>query len=92
VLAVACGPATVAALGRWRRHGATLVASTLVGVLVADLSGYTKGEVERIWLPFVPFLVLATAWLPTGRSSRRAWLGGQLVVALAVQVALRSHW
>jgi hypothetical protein len=74
------------------RPGRYFVVANLVVLAVADLSGFSKGEVERIWLPFVPFLVLATAWLPTGAWSRRAWLGGQLGVALAVQVALRSHW
>lgn len=92
VLVVACGPATIAALGRWRSKGSTLVAAALLGAFAADLSGYTKGEVERIWLPFVPFLVLATAWLPDRPAARRTWLGTQLGTALLVQVALRSHW
>ncbi len=92
VLAVACGPAAIAALGRWRAKGSTLVAGALVGVLAADLSGFTKGEVERIWLPFVPFVVLATAWLPDRPAARRTWLGAQLGVGLVVQVVLRSHW
>ncbi|MGA8978270.1 MAG: hypothetical protein WB473_04050, partial [Pedococcus sp.] len=42
----------------------TLVAGAVVAVLVADLSLMSKAEVERIWLPFVPWLLLSTAVLP----------------------------
>ncbi|WP_406070155.1 hypothetical protein [Micromonospora sp. NBC_01638] len=53
-----------------------------VAVLGADLSGLSKAEVERIWLPFAVWLLVATAWLPAG--SRRWWLAGQAITALAV--------
>ena len=36
---------------------------SLAVVALADLSGMSKAEVERIWLPFVPWAVLATAAL-----------------------------
>ncbi|MCF0094986.1 hypothetical protein B0E54_03844 [Micromonospora sp. MH99] len=56
--------------------------AALVAVLGADLSGLSKAEVERIWLPFVVWLLVATAHLPTG--SRRWWLAAQALTALAV--------
>jgi hypothetical protein len=92
VLGVAVGPATVAALA-WLRHRPTwwLAGGALAGVVVADLSTMSKGEVERIWLPAVPFLVLATATFPDLRW-RRGWLAAQLAAALALQLVLRSPW
>ncbi|MER7889833.1 hypothetical protein ABTX15_08430 [Micromonospora sp. NPDC094482] len=53
-----------------------------VAVAGADLSGLSKAEVERIWLPFAVWLLAATALLPAG--GRRWWLAGQVVTALAV--------
>ncbi len=41
-----------------------LVGATTVVVIVADASAMSKGEVERIWLPFVPWLTLSFALLP----------------------------
>ncbi len=92
VLAVAIGPAAVAGLAMLRDRAAWwLVGGALAGIVAADLSGMSKGEVERIWLPAVPFLVLATSAFTT-RLERRSWLGVQLVVALGLQVFLRSPW
>ncbi len=58
----------------------------LAVVVVADLSQHARGEVERIWLPFVPWLALAAP-----RSGRR-WLAAQAGVALVVQSVLVSPW
>ena len=44
--------------------GAAPRAAALAAVLVADLSQMSRGEVERIWLPFVPWLALAGARRP----------------------------
>ena len=43
-------------------------ARALLAVVLADLSGMSKAEVERIWLPFLPWVMLATAALPVGRA------------------------
>ncbi|WP_446220437.1 hypothetical protein [Micromonospora sp. IBHARD004] len=75
----------------WRdRAGRTLAAgptvllpvAAAVAVLAADLSGLSKAEVERIWLPFTVWLLVATAHLPA--STRRWWLLGQAGTALVV--------
>lgn len=89
-LALAIGPATavglVAAVRRWRSAAALLPLAALVAVLVADASLLSKGEVERIWLPFVPWLALAAP------GDRRAWLAAQALLALVLQGWLRSSW
>ena len=72
-----------------------LVGGALVVVALADLSGMSKAEVERIWLPFVPWVLLATAPLAATRirsGALRTWLCAQAAVAIAVQAAVRSPW
>ncbi|SCG36693.1 hypothetical protein [Micromonospora humi] len=51
-------------------------------VTAADLSGMSKAEVERIWLPFVVWLLVAAAHLPP--PTRRRWLAAQALTALLV--------
>lgn len=43
---------------------ALLVAAAVLALLVADLSGMSKAETERIWLPFALWLLPACAFLP----------------------------
>ncbi len=62
---------------------ASLVLATCGCLLLADLSLMSKAEVERIWLPFVPWALLGCALLP--RRWQRPALGLQVVTALAVQ-------
>jgi hypothetical protein len=100
-LSISAGPlagAAVAQLAGWRRHlrePADRVVALLAGagvamVLAADLSLMSKAEVERIWLPFVPWVLVACALLPD--SWRRRGLVLQVVVALAVQHLLVTGW
>ncbi len=90
-LLVTIGPAVVVALVRLRdRRVWWVVGGALAGIVIADVSGMSKGEVERIWLPFVPFLSVAAAGL-TGRSVRW-WLAAQVSGAVVLQVALESPW
>lgn len=96
-LAISAGPALTTALGHLAvgRRRAPRVILVLVGgaalaVLVADVSLMSKAEVERIWLPFVPWLLLATAALP------RAWVRPALTLqvgtALALQHLFNTFW
>jgi hypothetical protein len=90
-LAIAVGPAIAPALRRLRTTGpALLVAGALAGVALADLSLLSKGEVERIWLPWVPWILVATLALPHRR--RHPWLAAQAATGIALQLALRSSW
>jgi hypothetical protein len=61
-------------------------------VLVADLTGLSKAEVERIWLPCVPWVALAAAPLAATGASARRWLAVQLAVAVVLQLTFRSPW
>ncbi len=93
---MAAGVATV--LGRTRGllhdHSTRVVAALSLGgvamVVVADLSQMSRAEVERIWLPFEPWLLLSCALLP---ERWRTWgLVGQLATALVVQHLLKTGW
>lgn len=68
---------------------AVLAGAALLGVLVLDASGVTRGEVERIWVPFAAWLTVAAA---VDRPRVRAWLAAQAVTALAVQALVLSPW
>ncbi len=99
-LAVVLGPAGVAGLRRVFGPGAApgvgsralvlLCGAAALAVLVADLSGLSKAEVERIWLPFAVWLIAGAALLP--RRQVRWWLGAQAATALAVNHLLLTTW
>ena len=96
-LSLSAGPLLGAALARLaataRRADRTvllLAGAAVATVVAADLSGMSKAEVERIWLPFVPWLLLSTAVLP--RAWRRWGLALQVAVALLVQHLLYTSW
>lgn len=103
--AVAAGPATLAGVRRvaagapnaLRSRAATapdrlivLVLVALLALLAADLSGMSKAETERIWQPFILWLLPAAALLPA--RGRRGWLAAQAGVALAVNHLLWTGW
>jgi hypothetical protein len=97
-LAFSAGPLAFAGvaqtLGRrpdaGRRVAWWLVLAAVSMVVVADVSQMSRAEVERIWLPFVPWLLVGCALLP--ERWRRWGLGLQVVVALAVQHLLLTGW
>lgn len=64
--------------------------AALASVLAADVTLMSKAEVERIWLPFVPWLLVLCALLPS--RWRRPLLVVQIVVALLVQHLLATAW
>ena len=67
-----------------------LAGAALVAVTLANLSQLSRGEVERIWLPFTLFLLTATALLP--RRHVRWFLAAQVALAVVVEVAQRQGW
>jgi hypothetical protein len=96
-LCFSAGPLLGAGIGRLAvlrggadRTVALLVAGAGTSVVLADLSLMSKAEVERIWLPFVPWLLLSVTVLP--ERWRRRGLAVQLTVALAVQHLLFTTW
>ncbi|MFC4032334.1 hypothetical protein ACFO3J_12670 [Streptomyces polygonati] len=82
--------------GWWQRADRRAVADVLLpcgfllAVLAADLSGMSKAETERIWLPFTLWLPATAALLP--RRDHRAWLTAQAIVALLVNHLLLTGW
>ncbi|MDI3402237.1 hypothetical protein QIS96_00085 [Streptomyces sp. B-S-A6] len=82
------GFATVAGLRRGRGALGLLLAGALLALLIADLSGMSKAETERIWLPFATWLLAAGAFLPRARP----WLAVQGVLALTVNHLLLTGW
>jgi hypothetical protein len=96
-LVVSAGPLllsglAVAATRSWRsaRVPLLLVSATVLVVAAADASAMSKAEVERIWLPFVPWLTLSFALLP--EAWRRWGLAVQVVAALVVQHLFYTVW
>jgi len=90
-LALVVGPATAVGLARLRGTSAAMLTwAALAGVAAADLSGLSKGEVERIWLIFVPWLLVACVTFDLRRS--RGMLALQALAALAIQTGVRTPW
>ncbi|MEW5813512.1 MAG: hypothetical protein AB1925_29145 [Actinomycetota bacterium] len=74
-----------------RRSGLHLVVlGALLAIVAADLSRLSKAETERIWLPFMVWLVAAAALLP--RRSHRWWLALNVIGALAVNHLILTNW
>ncbi len=85
-------PAPAGAAGTPRAGAATtaLVAAAVLAVVIADVSGLSKGEVERIWLPFGIWTALACSRLPARHT--RGWLIAQAALALTVNSLLLTVW
>lgn len=93
-LAIASGPALAVAVARLRdRRLWLLVGGALAVVGAAMISGMSKGEVERIWLPFTLWLLPAGAALAVRRSAHTSrWLGLQAGTTLAVATIVKTSW
>lgn len=77
--------------GRSEDRVVVLLALAAVAIIaVADLSMLSKSEVERIWLPFVPWLLVATALLSP--RWRRFGLAAGVLVGLAAEHLLHTAW
>jgi hypothetical protein len=74
-----------------RRSGLQILLVAFVAVVVAaDISGLSKAEVERIWIPFAVWLVAAPALLPA--RSHRVCLVLQASGALVINSLLLTNW
>ncbi len=95
VVGTAAAQALSRVKGTWPRRshertGVVLTVAAVITIALVDLSGLSRGEVERIWLPFVPWLLVGTALLP--ERWRRIGLPLQVVLALVVQHLLFTGW
>ena len=69
-----------------------LPVGSVVAMLGANVSQLSKGETERIWLPFFVFLVPLTSALGVSLWRRRLWIATQVAAALVLQTGLLSKW
>jgi len=81
---------TVRGPRRWPVATVLVPFAAVAAIVVADASGMSKAEVERIWLPFAVWLPAAAALLPT--RGRRGWLALQAFTAIAVNHLLLTTW
>jgi len=73
----------------WVRRPAAVALAVVV--LVASVAGFTKAEVERIWMPFVPLACVAAASVLPAR--RLVWVAGLLALqALATELLFDTLW
>jgi hypothetical protein len=93
-LAIVLGPALAVALARVRDRKLWLLMGGALAVLgTAMISGMSKGEVERIWLPFAIWLLPAGAVLAASRTRvTTAWLGLQATTAIVIATAVKTTW
>lgn len=93
-LAVSAGPLLGSGLASLRRSSGrvalVLVGAAVLMIAMADASGMSKAEVERIWLPFIPWLTVSMALLPA--DWRRGGLGLQVFAAVVVQHLFYTAW
>ncbi|GAA1469993.1 hypothetical protein [Microbacterium thalassium] len=75
---------------RGRRAVALLALAGVAMCLLATASQMSRAEVERIWLPFVPWMLVGTALLPV--RWQRAGLIVQLASALVVLHLVFTRW
>ena len=90
---MSAGPATLAALPfavrRWRSPVTWLPGAALVAVAAAIASNLSKGETERIYLPFAVWLPSLAGLLP---DRRRYWLAAQLGLGLLIAATTQLDW
>lgn len=91
----AIGPATVIGLASLRnRRLWWIVAAAGIALLLSHVSQYTKAEVERIWLPYYPWLIVASAgaWVFGRRWIVTTVIALQALSAIVLQAALVTKW
>lgn len=67
-----------------------LVAAAWLTILLADLSNMSRAEVERIWLPFVPWALVGLSLFSA--RTRQVMLALQVAFAIVVQSLLHTGW
>jgi hypothetical protein len=91
--ALALGPAMAVALVQLRdRSLRVVVGAVLATVAFADVSGLSSGEVERIWLPFTIWVIVAGAALWTDDTKMRRWLALQASSAIVLVALVTTRW
>jgi hypothetical protein len=90
---LALGPATVIGLARLRdRRLWLLVGGGLAAALLANVSGLSEGEVERIWLPFTVWVLAAGAAMARPLWQARVVLASQVATTVVIVALMRPQW
>jgi hypothetical protein len=105
LLLIACGPPIIRAMRRLHlTPGWPFVVGAGLAVIFAILSGLSRGEVERSWLAFYPFLLIpavAPAVRPVGPPGFRGPDAGPVpfwpiavgaLGAIVIEAVLRTTW
>ena len=104
ILLIACGPALIITLKRLRlTPGWPFLAGAGAAVIFAIGSGLARGEVERSWLPFYPWLLTAAVaplvrptrdTPPTETAGPMPWpeIVVGVIAATVLQAILRTTW
>jgi methylthioxylose transferase len=99
VALIAIGPVGFGGLiALWRRRGSRpevglLVVGALLALIASHLSQYTRAEVERIWLLFYPWLLVATgAYAVDQRRLLAALVVSHAGCSIVLQAVLVSKW
>jgi hypothetical protein len=91
--ALTLGPAIAVALVQLRDRSLWIITGTaLASAVFADVSGLSSGEVERIWLPFTIWVLVAGAALSTDEAKLRRWLGLQASSAIVLIALVTTGW
>ena len=102
LLLIACGPPIIRALKRVHlTPGWPFVVGAGLAVIFAILSGLSRGEVERSWLAFYPFLLIP-AVAPAVRPPKRGGIDAGPILfwpvavgavgAIVIEAVLRTTW
>ena len=90
---LALGPATFMGLARLRdRRLWTVVGGGIAAAMLANTSGLSLGEVERIWLPFTLWVLPAGAALSTDMRLARTGLAMQALSAISLISIATTQW
>lgn len=91
--AVALGPATIVAMARLRdRRLWGIVGGAVAAAALANVSGLSEGEVERIWLPFTVWALAAGAAFGGARYGPRPWLALQATTSIVAIAVVTTQW
>jgi hypothetical protein len=85
---------------RWSNRLAVLAVAALFAITVAVASNLSKGEVERVYLPFMVWLLPLAGLLVEGRSHGgsgdlagvRGWLAAQIGWTILLAATTSLHW
>jgi hypothetical protein len=69
-----------------------LVGGAAAAVAIANVSGMSKGEVERIWLPFALWLLLACGAIETSDRGVRVLLAIQAAACFVISTTVVTAW